>query len=111
MINHQVDVAIIGAGPAGLAAAVSASEHGAKKIVVLDRNNWLGGILPQCIHDGFGVEETGKSMTGPEYADMYIRSALEKGIKFLTETMVLDFNREHLITAVNKNGLHLIKDI
>ena len=74
MISHDVDVVVIGAGPAGLAAAASAKENGAKNVVILDRNSWLGGILPQCIHDGFGVEETGSSMTGPEYADMYIKS-------------------------------------
>ena len=54
MINLNVDVAVIGGGPAGLAAAVSAKNNGAKNVIVLDRNNWLGGILPQCIHDGFG---------------------------------------------------------
>ena len=76
MTDYDADVAVIGAGPAGLASAVSAREHGAKKVIIIDRNNWLGGILSQCIHDGFGVEETGKSMTGPEYANMYIELSL-----------------------------------
>ena len=57
------------------------SENGAKNVIIIDRNNWLGGILPQCIHDGFGVEETGKSMTGPEYAEKYIKQAKKRGIK------------------------------
>ena len=87
-MNKAYEVVIIGGGPAGLAAAVSAQEHGAKNIVVLDRNSWLGGILPQCIHDGFGVEETGTSMTGPEYAEMYIEMAENQGIIFMRETMV-----------------------
>ena len=109
MINYDVDVAVIGGGPAGLAAAVSAREHGAKNVVILDRNSWLGGILPQCIHDGFGVEETGTSMTGPEYAEKYIKMAEKQGIDVMKETMVLQFNKKLEITAVNKKGLHKIR--
>ena len=109
MINHQTDVAVIGGGPGGLAAAISAHENGAKNVIVFDRNKWLGGILPQCIHDGFGVEETGLSMTGPEYAEMYINHARKIGINFMNETMVLQINRNKEIFAVNKKGLHQIK--
>jgi thioredoxin reductase len=109
MINLDVEVAIIGAGPAGLAAASSARENGAVNVIVLDRNSWLGGILPQCIHDGFGVEEIGISMTGPEYAEMYIKNAEKKGVSFLQETMVLDLFKNLEILAVNKKGLHKIR--
>ena len=109
MINHTVDVAVIGAGPAGLAAAVSARKNGAKKVLLLDRNSWLGGILPQCIHDGFGVEETGTSMTGPEYANMYTKEAEKLDVNFMQETMVLSLNKNLEITAINKKGLHKIK--
>ena len=109
MIEHSVDVAIIGAGPAGLAAALSAKENGAKNVLILDRNSWLGGILTQCIHDGFGVEETGNSMTGPEYADMYIKSIMEQEIDVWNETMVLEMNNKLEIVAVNKKGLYKIK--
>lgn len=109
MINLNADVAVIGAGPAGLAAAISARENGAKNVIILDRNSWLGGILPQCIHDGFGVEETGTSMTGPEYVEMYIEIAEKQGIMFLKETMVLQFDKNRKIIAVNKKGLHEIK--
>ena len=109
MINHNVDVAVIGGGPAGLAAAVSARKHGAENVIILDRNNWLGGILPQCIHDGFGVEETGASMTGPEYAKMYIDMAEKLGINEMKETMVLELNKKREIIAINKKGLHKIK--
>ena len=106
MITHDVDVAVIGAGPAGLAAAISAKENGAKNIMILDRNSLLGGILPQCIHDGFGVEETGTSMTGPEYANMYIKMIEKQNIPVMNETMVLGFDKNRVITAVNKKGLH-----
>jgi NADPH-dependent 2,4-dienoyl-CoA reductase/sulfur reductase-like enzyme len=109
MIQHNFDIAVIGSGPAGLAAAVSARENGAKKVLIIDRNNWRGGILSQCIHDGFGVEETGKSMTGPEYVDMYLKKAEEKNIDFMLETMVLSLNKKHEITALNKKGIHKIK--
>ena len=108
MINRDVDVAGIGGGPAGLAAAISAKENGADTVVVVDRNSWLGGILPQCIHDGFGVEETGTSMTGPEYAEKYIEMAEKQGVTVMTETMVLQFDRRREIIAVNKKGLHRI---
>ena len=108
MTNQDVDVAVIGGGPAGLVAAVSAKKHGAKRIMILDRNSWLGGILPQCIHDGFGVEETGESMTGPEYAEKYIAMAEQQNIEVMNETMVLQFDKKREITAINKNGLHKI---
>ncbi|EMR75626.1 putative flavoprotein involved in K+ transport [Thermoplasmatales archaeon SCGC AB-540-F20] len=93
MTNQDVDVAVIGGGPAGLAAAVSAKKHGAKRVMILDRNSWLGGILPQCIHDGFGVEETGESMTGPEYAEKYIAMAEQQNIEVMNETMALQFDK------------------
>lgn len=109
MINLDADVAIIGGGPAGLAAAISAGKNGAKKVIILDRNSWLGGILPQCIHDGFGVEEIGKSMTGTEYAEMYIVNAIKQNILFMNETMVLQFDKNREIIAVNKKGIHKIK--
>ncbi|MDI6916200.1 MAG: FAD-dependent oxidoreductase [Thermoplasmatales archaeon] len=109
MVEHLVDVAVIGGGPAGLAAAVSAGEHGAEQVVVIERNSWLGGILPQCIHDGFGVEETGKSLTGPEYAEQYINMALQKNIQIMLETMVIELRENREIVAVNSNGLHNIK--
>lgn len=108
MTNENVDVAVIGSGPAGLAAAVSAKENGANYVVIIDRNSWKGGILPQCIHDGFGLEETGNSMTGPEYIQMYIDDAKKHNIDFLTETMVINIDKNKTITAVNKNGIYKI---
>ncbi|MFH1101000.1 MAG: FAD-dependent oxidoreductase [Methanobacteriota archaeon] len=109
MIEKNVDVVIIGGGPAGLGAAISAKQHGAKHVLVLDRNSWLGGILPQCIHDGFGVEETGTSMTGPEYAEQYIEMGKQHDVIFLRETMVLRLTQNLDVIAVNKQGLHHIK--
>jgi len=106
--HHDVDIAVIGGGPAGLAAAISAKKHGANNIVVIDRNSWLGGILPQCIHDGFGVEETGKSLTGPEYAEKYVEKAIQENIKLMNETMVLKI-KQSTLTAVNKKGVHKIR--
>lgn len=103
-----VDLTVIGGGPAGLASAISARKSGVEEVVVIDRNRWLGGILPQCIHDGFGVEEMGKSLTGPEYAEIYIKKAMEEGVKFMNETMVLSFNKKLQIQAVNENGIHNI---
>lgn len=109
MISKDIDIAVVGGGPAGLSAAVSAKKNGAKKVLVIDRNSWLGGILPQCIHDGFGVEETGNSMTGPEYADMYLNMAEKQKIDFMKETMVLNINKKHELIVVNEKGLQKIK--
>ncbi|HUT00055.1 MAG TPA: FAD-dependent oxidoreductase [Candidatus Thermoplasmatota archaeon] len=109
MINERFDVVVIGGGPAGLAAAVSAKQHGAESVLVLDRNSWLGGILPQCIHDGFGVEETGTSMTGPEYAEIYIQEGKQQEIRFMTETMVLRLEKNLEMIAVNKKDIFNIK--
>lgn len=109
MIEHLMDVAVIGGGPAGLAAAVSAIDHGADRVVVIERNSWLGGILQQCIHDGFGVEETGKSLTGPEYAEHYINMTLQRNIQIMLETMVIELRENREIIAVNSNGMHNIK--
>ena len=107
-MNLNADVAVIGGGPAGLAAAISARKNGAKNVIILDRNSWLGGILSQCIHDGFGVEETGKSMTGTEYREMYITEAKKHNISFMKETMVLHINKNRELIAINKKGLHKI---
>ena len=106
---EEVDIAIIGGGPAGLAAAVSAKNHGVEHIVIIERNSWLGGILPQCIHDGFGVEEKGRSLTGPEYASEYIEEVKNKEISEMLGTMVLEITHDREIIAMNHNGVHRIK--
>lgn len=106
----SADVVIIGGGPAGLAAAASAREAGAEKVLVIERNSELGGILTQCIHNGFGLHTFGEELTGPEYADRYIRKAEEAGTEFLLNTMVLDISEDRTVTAMNeKDGLFRIK--
>jgi thioredoxin reductase len=108
MPSWSADVVVIGAGPAGLAAAIAAKEGGARHVVVLDRNDWLGGILLQCIHDGFGIETTGQSLTGPEYAHKLALRAKELGVELMSETMVLEMNEKRRLIAVNRDGLHTI---
>ena len=98
----KADVAVIGAGPAGLAAAISAKENGAQNVVVIDREAHKGGILPQCIHNGFGLHVFGEELTGPEYAARFVDMAQEIGVTFMMETMVLDIDKNKTITAVGK---------
>ena len=96
----KADVVVVGAGPAGLAAAIAAKENGAGDVIVIDREEHLGGILRQCIHNGFGLHVFGEELTGPEYAARFVDKAKALGIRFLTETMVLDVSDQHMITAV-----------
>ena len=106
----KADVAVVGAGPAGLAAAIAAKENGAGDVLVLDRDESLGGILRQCIHNGFGLHVFGEELTGPEYAARFIDKARKMGIRFLTETMVLDVSADRVITAVGpETGLITIE--
>jgi len=106
MKTLSCDVLVIGGGPAGLAAAVSAREAGAEEVVILERNNELGGILPQCIHTGFGVRVFGEDLSGPEYAWRWIRRAQEADLRLLSETMVLALSPERRVIATNsRDGL------
>jgi NADPH-dependent 2,4-dienoyl-CoA reductase/sulfur reductase-like enzyme len=97
----RCDVAVIGGGPAGLAAAIAARERGARHVVVIERAEELGGILPQCIHNGFGVEVFGEDLTGPAYAQRYLDRALELGVEALLDSMVLEIDGQRRITATN----------
>lgn len=104
------DIVIIGGGPAGLAAALSAKEAGAEDILIIERDVCLGGILNQCIHNGFGLHTFKEELTGPEYAARYVDKVLEKKIPFKLETMVLNISKDLEITAVNEeDGLTIIK--
>ncbi len=94
------EIAIIGGGPAGLAAAIAAREAGARDIVILEREKELGGILNQCIHNGFGLHTFQEELTGPEYAARYIRQVKDLGIPYLLSTTVVDLRREEDHVAV-----------
>lgn len=96
------DVIIVGGGPAGLAAAVGAKEAGAKDVLIVERDKSLGGILEQCIHPGFGLKTFGEELTGPEYADRYIKKVEKLGVEYKLNTMVLEV-RDNGITGVNKD--------
>lgn len=95
------ELVIIGAGPAGLAAAVEAEKLGLKKILILERNNELGGILQQCIHDGFGLHRFNRGLSGPQYAQMFIDELKRTTIEKKQNTMVLDVTSDKTIYAVN----------
>ena len=95
------ELVIIGGGPAGMAAAVSAYESGIKDIIILERDNALGGILRQCIHNGFGLHRFGEELTGPEYAYRYEKMVKELGISYMLDTMVIDVSADRQVTAMN----------
>lgn len=98
---RQVDLVIVGGGPAGMSAAVAAYESGVRDILILERDAHLGGILQQCIHNGFGLHRFGEELTGPEYAWRYEKLVREHNIPFLLNTMVLDITPDKVITATN----------
>ncbi len=101
MNNIQHDLVVIGAGPAGMAAAVSAYDEGITDVVIIERDNAPGGILQQCIHNGFGLHKLGKELTGPEYAAVYAEKVRERGIKVYYSTMVLSVNKDKEVRAQN----------
>ena len=108
MIQH--DIVIIGGGPAGLAAAAAAKKSGAEDILILERDSVLGGILNQCIHNGFGLHTFKEELTGPEYAARYEEEVKKMEIPYRLNSMVLDINKDKEITVVSRSeGLELIK--
>ncbi len=108
MICH--DIVIIGGGPAGLAAAAAARKNGMEDILILERDRVLGGILNQCIHNGFGLHTFKEELTGPEYASRYIRLVKELGISCRTGSMVLSISRDKEVTVVSREkGLQVIR--
>lgn len=104
------DIVIIGGGPAGLAAAAAAKEAGVSEVLILERDKELGGILNQCIHNGFGLHTFKEELTGPEYAARFIKKAAELEIPYLLETIVISIGKDKTVTAMNKDrGLFEIK--
>ena len=98
----KYEIVIVGGGPAGLAAAIAAYDAGCRSILILERDNQLGGILNQCIHNGFGLHTFGEELTGPEYAARFARQVLDRGIEYKLNTMVLSIGEDKKITAVNR---------
>lgn len=101
----KANIVIVGGGPAGMAAAVAAYDAGCTDVVILDREPCLGGILMQCIHNGFGLHKLGRELTGPEYADVYAQMVKNRNIQVYLETTVTSVSHDRVVTAQNRNGI------
>jgi NADPH-dependent 2,4-dienoyl-CoA reductase/sulfur reductase-like enzyme len=109
MIQKKVDVAVIGGGPAGLAAAISAKKEGIDNILIIERDEHLGGILNQCIHEGFGLEIYKEALTGPEYIQRFIDEVNELDIPVMLKSMIMKLNDNKMLIISNEEGLYKIE--
>jgi NADPH-dependent 2,4-dienoyl-CoA reductase/sulfur reductase-like enzyme len=111
MFELNCDVAVIGGGPAGLSAALSAKKEGAKKVLIIERDSTLGGILQQCIHPGFGLTYFKEELTGPEYAGRFIDGILDSGVEVLLRAMVLEVipGEKSVVCVSSEHGMTNVK--
>jgi NADPH-dependent 2,4-dienoyl-CoA reductase/sulfur reductase-like enzyme len=105
MNSDPIDVLVIGSGPAGMAAAIQAKASGSDHVLLVERAEELGGLLSQCVHNGFGLIYFNEDMTGPEYGQRFIEKVMDSKIEVLLETMVLRLNADRMVTVCNKNGI------
>ena len=103
------DIVVIGGGPAGLAAAIAASEEGCEDVLLIERDHLLGGILNQCIHDGFGMHSFGEALSGPEYAARFIQSLEDRHIGVMMGTIVLSLSSERILEVSRREGFERIE--